>query len=408
VVQDRSNSGSRIGAQLLIAGALALSLALLFAEREPLSAQSRRNLKTAAAPSLAAAIESYPRVRPPVYPLVLYGFASIGIGHRELNALFLWAAIAALAPRGSAGISSRAKVGIAAAVGIDRSIASNLHQATAEPLFALCSALVFAALRSSRKGSEAPRLLWIGSLAALASLTRFFGLLWLLPLAALGIASEGRRFPLRRQIQRLALFAAPGLLTLLPYLVWLKLTTGSLSGMDRLQPRELPLDRAHWRGQTDLLTNLQYTLETLCIDFFSPFEVATHAVVERARTPVEIAIYSIAVMLLVALAALTARGATAALRARREAGSFSFSVDATGFALSYLAATLAVWTLTNNDPIYSRFLFPIYPFFLIAIAGLPLDGLDVRRAGAARACRLALVVLYGGCNAIRCIRLLGF
>ena len=38
----------------------------------------------------------------------------------------------------------------------------------------------------------------------------------------------------------------------------------------------------------------------------------------------------------------------------------------TGFVLVYVAALILVWTGSNNDPIYTRFLFPVYPFLILS------------------------------------------
>jgi hypothetical protein len=39
------------------------------------------------------------------------------------------------------------------------------------------------------------------------------------------------------------------------------------------------------------------------------------------------------------------------------------------FFVGFVVETIVLWSMTNNDPIYTRFLYPCYPFLLIAAAG---------------------------------------
>jgi hypothetical protein len=143
--------------------------------------------------------------------------------------------------------------------------------------------------------------------------------------------------------------------------------TGYLTGDDRTAERVLPESIAHWRELRGLDDQLRLTGRTLLVDFFSPDRYAALAVVTRPirPSPLEWAAAVLAAWALIA-------GLPAAWRsfAPRGLGAFSRAplaspgLVAAGFVGLYLAATLALWTLSNNDPIHTRFLFPVYPLVL--------------------------------------------
>jgi hypothetical protein len=67
-------------------------------------------------------------------------------------------------------------------------------------------------------------------------------------------------------------------------------------------------------------------------------------------------------------------------------------------AASYLALTILLWTVGNNDPIHTRFLFPVYPLLWV----LAFHAYDaVRGWSATRWERLPWQVLYAGFFAVQ-------
>jgi len=62
------------------------------------------------------------------------------------------------------------------------------------------------------------------------------------------------------------------------------------------------------------------------------------------------------------------------------------------FLAVYLALTLAVWTTGNNDPLYTRFLYPCYA--LVFVLGVPLYDW-VKADSRSGWVRLPLLILFG-------------
>ena len=70
-------------------------------------------------------------------------------------------------------------------------------------------------------------------------------------------------------------------------------------------------------------------------------------------------------------------------------------------AAAYFALTLAVWTVGNNDPIHTRFLFPAYPL-LVVLAFHAYDAMKERAATWWE--RVPWQVLYAGFFAVQLAR----
>ena len=145
------------------------------------------------------------------------------------------------------------------------------------------------------------------------------------------------------------------------YFTWLQ--TGFWTGTDRGAPRHLPEAVQHWAELTGFGANLLLTARTLLVDFFSPSLYAAHSVVTHPYAPSWVEWAGLGLV-----AACLAAGGPAWWRLRRAPRGGAFLVAE--FLAAYLAVTIVVWTSGNNDPIYTRFLYPAYPLvFILAIQG---------------------------------------
>jgi hypothetical protein len=355
---------------LLIA---ALAYQLYVHESGRFSPQSLVNVRFARNPDFASALHDYKRARPPLYPSALWAFAQSGLHMRWLNLallygalVVLWRAVHAAAPR----VQPALPVALYALCHFNY---VNLHQYVSEGLFVLLALLfLLATLRYSRSPSTG-NLLWLGAVSAAACLTRYIGLFWLVPIACVQLALTS----LRGARERAAHLCGYLLVTLLPVGMWMwdaYRKTGNLTGMDRFEPRPFP-------RRTELDFNLLYTGKTLAVDFLSPQRHASHAVVNEPGPllPAEAVAVGLAAFLALGLGAAGARAWKG--RRRREA-SPGGAVDgqrsvvpalSSGHSLSwqlslgYLLVVIVLWTIGNNDPIYTRFLYPCYAFLILSI-----------------------------------------
>ena len=147
-----------------------------------------------------------------------------------------------------------------------------------------------------------------------------------------------------------------------PIAAWMAVThaqTGYWTGTDRARERDLPESVRHWAELTGLDDHVRLTAKTLWIDFLSPdVPAAVNVVTLPYRpSPVEWGLFALAV-------AAAATGVAAGRRAGGVAAVAGADRGRGGGACSS-RSTIAVWTVGNNDPIHTRFLFPVYPLLCL-------------------------------------------
>jgi hypothetical protein len=279
-----------------------------------------------------------------------------------------------------------------AALAVAHFVHVNLYQTTAETLFA--PLLVAFAVLLWRYAVLARGVVWLGVATSLLCLTRYFGLYLATPLALVhALAARGR--PAGRRVRDAAIIAV---LALAPIGYWMWITheqTGLWTGADRTAPRELPESVRHWEQLTGLDDHLLLTAKTLLVDFFSPRAYAALSVVTLPYRP------SWVEWALLAIAAAAMAGGLAAWRRTGWTVSSSPAIVVAEVAAAYLALTLALWTVGNNDPIHTRFLFPVYPLVLIA-AFHAFDAMVER--GASWLERAPWIALYAGFMVLQAVR----
>lgn len=352
--------------------------------------QARLNLRFARDASFLHAVERYEPMWPPLYPTLLWGLKRIGIEPVVANELLVITSLLLLwlvARRITTGLSPAVPVALFA---IAHANYWNLHLVVSEALLVpLALASVLALLRFQRTPDWSSLLLLSAALSA-ACVTRTFALFWLVPFFAWIVwprAGAGRAMAPKLAVGAAAILA--------PTLLWMAHTyraTGFLTGQDRLGARQWDSAIRHWQGTTDLPHNTWFTLKTLAADFLSPLHYANHPFVDFPwqPEPLEWLCLGAAFAAVVLIVGLRLRSVISGGTAGAETRLLSRAPEALPLqlVLVYLFWTLTLWTAGNNDPIYTRFLYPSYVFVVLAACGA-----YARLEPGDRAGRLAFVLL---------------
>jgi hypothetical protein len=225
-------------------------------------------------------------------------------------------------------------------------------------------------------------------------LTRYFSLFWPFPVAVMCLATLGA-VPIRR---RAAYAGVVVLITIVPIGLWMLhsyLKTGFLTGIDRQAQR-------FGHAFTDLYHNQLFLRRTLLIDFFSPTEAATHEAVtfRGAATMTETALLFVLGIAIMTSIVLLVRHRTNAQSTASAPQAFPWLF---AFVSTYPVVLITLSTIGNNDPLYTRFLYPLYPFLVLL-------AFDVYRWTRDRSSsvvtRLPWWLLYVGVLGVQCRRLL--
>lgn len=324
--------------------------------------QARLNLRFARDPSFLHALERYEPMWPPLYPTLLWSLDRLGIGPLVVNELLVFASLLLLwrlARRVAPGVDPFVPVLLFAVMQANY---WNLHLVVSEALLVplvLASSLALLRFQERRDWTS---LLLLAALLSAACATRTIALFWLIPLFAWFAWPQARDLSLAKRIAATAVVLAPTL-------VWMAhayRTTGFLTGRNRLNARQWDSAIRHWEGTTDLPHNAWFALKTLAADFFSPLHFANHPFVDFPWHPT-------AIEWLCLVAAIGTIAWIAADRLRGRSRSAPWQLVAREpemlpiqLVLAFLFWTLALWSVGNNDPIYTRFLYPSYAFIILA------------------------------------------
>lgn len=354
----------RIGKQLVLGLAIVIFVDAAYARRSgELSVQSLKNLnfvERADQFGLGHALELHPKIRPPLYPILLWACSRMGMAPRRVNQVLFYAILLLLA----AWTCARLDSGLTPFLLVFYTVGSfnyvNMYQTTAEMLFGALSLASLLLLDAYGRAHTWGRLIALAAVCSALCVTRYFGLFFMLPLVAAHILLAGND-PLRRRLAQLAAFAAA---SLAPAAVWTwqsVAATGYLSGADRLEPRHLPERLGHWEQWTGPVATLVLWLKTLFVDFFSLHEYAALSVVTLPyrASPVEC---GVAVMTIAAVSL----GVFVAMQDRSRAWLSHAGSLPLQFFGAYTVVTLVLWSVGNNDPLYTRFLYPSYLYLIVA------------------------------------------
>jgi hypothetical protein len=348
----------KVVAPTVAALATVLFLLALAAQGDPFSPQSLANQHFANTSSFGTALSELNRVWPPLYPTLLWGATALALPLGQVNGILFLGTLALLAAAGrhvAPGLHPAWTVALYAACAFN---VFNLHQLVSEALFVpLTVAALLITQRCARTG--APRdLVILSVLLAACCLTRYFALVWLVPIVGAALLVGGSESA-RTRVLRAAAVCAGAALPLAAWMLHARVTTGYLTGIERFAPRI-------FSEKTTLLGNLSLGGRTLFLDGFVPGVNASHAAVgsEWSVEPLGV----ILALLALALAGICAKVARDCRTPRAAGAPGTLAVLLPGLSIGYLAVLLGVWTVGNNDPLYTRFVYPCYVFLVLASA----------------------------------------
>lgn len=362
----------RIVIQYFLLGLILIAVGTLhYQQTARMSHQSRANIAAAEKPTLVAAVDEYPSAWPPAYPVSLWLFARFGAPVQLFNLLCFYALLLSVWGFARTHLSTISPVIVVFFVASIHANYHNVHQQTAETLFALLAVVALLVLASFKQHSTHLLVCVLGVLTALSALTRFFALFWIAPLMLLHLAFLEPNRSMRRRAAQVCVYVAPIMLFVVPWLLRLRGQTGAFSGADRFATRIYPPALAHWENLTGFTSNVKLAIKTAFVDTFSPQRLASHKVVDtQGLTVSEVFIavlLAIALALVIGVVVITFRNLPpAAKRAAISHAANSPSLLPAHFAVVYVISLVVTWTLSNNDPIYTRFMFPSYVFFVLA------------------------------------------
>ena len=366
-----------------------------FSKREPLSIQSRTML--ARSETYEKAVQ--PGIWPPGYPLVLLLGRTAGLPPRTTNLLLFYASLLLL------GILSRQLFAESRPVWAVLLYATcafnyyNLSQFTSEALVVPLSLAAASLLLLYLKKKTFPVLLGLSACCAAVFVSRYHALAWLLPLFVGHLLFPLKRIG-RRSIGHLAVF---GLIALVPIGLVMRdnyKTNRHLTGMARFgyDARKLPGGLQYYRQSTGPEDNIRLIAQTLFVDFLSPRTLATHEVNQSTYrlSWLEWGIVLMLAWVAVVVAHYFSRGrgrlknAPAPEKQELRSG-FPMALLPAEFFVGYVVITIILWSVGNNDPIYTRFLYPSYPFLILwGFAGYS----SVKKRTSSNMALLPFVLLY--------------
>ena len=332
-----------------------------------LSIQSLANLAFSGNASFVAALQSYPHVWPPLYPSVLWGLHRLGISAHTANlALFyltlLWLGL--FARRYIRGVHWIYPVALYVVMHPNY---VNLQQVVSEALLVPLAAIALSVSLRYCQVATTRGLMTVSLVSSVSCLTRYMALFWIFPVlgGTIWLKSEpGQR------IRLLATFSAISLVPVGLVAARSYAATGYLSGMDRIGKRLLVGPAAAWT-EMGAFDHLEVAVRAFMTDIFSASQHASHAALTMhsftGLSLLDKAILGIAAGLLL----LPAGRVVMLLRAegtppwKRRKIMDPLSVLSALFGVGYLVLLLAIWSVTNNDPVYTRFLYPSYLFLML-------------------------------------------
>jgi hypothetical protein len=199
--------------------------------------------------------------------------------------------------------------------------------------------------------------------SSVAATSRYMAVLALLPMMLVALWLGAGSW--RTRVRDLTIFVSIGAG---PVMLWMARNyhvTGFITGMSRTKVRRVAPD------EFGLLDQLRGMLSTIWIDVFSPDTLGLRRVVYGGEQ-----LDYQAVML---GATLIAAGAAAGLvwlrrrelatffsaQARRRTVAFHAVVLVAGYVVLYTLVLIVVWSLSNNDPIYTRYVSPLYGYAIV-------------------------------------------
>jgi len=367
----------RHSSALLIIVVVVFVVNLLYqGQAETMSPQSVANLEFSANPSLVSALDTYPTYWAPFYPSVLWFSVKLGIPVRKFNQLCFYFILFLIGYFANCYINNIHWSYIIVFVTLLNTNYINVYQQVSEPLFVLIAFIILLMVLQYRHSPTICKLCWLGVLVSMSCLTRFFGFFWTLPLCLAFVWWNNNHNAFQVKLLHTGVFCGIVGLLVSPWLLRLRWLTGSFSGMDRFGSRGFS------RGYGQLLTvhdtaftNFKSAIKTIIVDFLSPHRYANHRVINNSPlSMLETCMSIIFALLAIIMFIVICHVLYHSLRSHIEDWLVNFpladEIVPLHFSLLYFISIIALWTLTNNDAIYTRFMYPMYPFAVLAIFSL--------------------------------------
>ncbi|MCZ6745640.1 MAG: hypothetical protein O7C74_00310 [Acidobacteria bacterium] len=384
-------------------------------ETTRLTFQARANLNLARSEKpFTEAVGEFRGTIPPLYASLLFAGGRLGIPPGWINELLLLLGLAALflfSLREQSVIHPALPVAL---YGITHAAYAFGKILVSETLFITLALCILLVLRHTLQTDGMAWLVLLTLLCAAHFLTRYIGVFWLGPVVGLHLLL--REGPLRRRILRTAAFSLAALAPLTAWVIRTYMKTGTLTGMDRFSDQRFQAGHARWEEMTDLPHNLWFTIKTFIMDLFSPTRTAYHFEVEKPFSAglLEVLGLLLAAGAVIALLWMERRRTREQVKGNIAADSFKVRLLAlhrrsatfliVEFIGAFLLALMVLWTVGNNDPIYTRFLLPTYALIILLLVQL-LDG-AVRRGAPlpAQALLVGLLVVLATAQGIKTVR----
>jgi len=332
----------------------------MVAERR--TGEAGRNIRWAAGESVVPILKQDRGVKPPMYPVVLHYAYKAGVKNLQLvNATFfaiilllMWLTARSLMP--AYGVMALMLFAV-----LFEPFYINFAAFRAEGLFMIASFMTMYATERYWLRPDWPGLLLIAGSLALLCFTRYFGLFWLLPLSGLIILIRHYNEPLKAILRG----GVAGFLAIVPaglFMLDQYVATGYLTGIDRFSTRYMEGDRVPIDAVSDFFM-------VVATDF-SPasYEPFYWLVGSQLALWVGLPVFILmAVAFFMAMFRRLPAGAIDVVKGSTDRTVLRGTLVAI-YALSYMVCVTTLWAFGNNDPLWSRFLLPMYPFMLITLA----------------------------------------
>ena len=337
-----------------------------------LSPQSRNVTAIAGSDSFHHFLEYHHKAWPPGYSFLLFISKKLNVPFPVVNLLLFLSTlllIAVLASKYIPGVPMAYPLLLYAAAAFNY---YNMRQFTSEHLMIPLSLAGFYCMVRYIKERNLANLLILSVAVGLLFPVRYFAVVWIFPIIAYKIVCHPGG-TVKDRVNHFIIFCFTSLYLVSIWMFHMYIVHESITGAHRFaKPKTL----------TGFGTNVFFTLKTLFLDFVSPHTIASHKVVNSPYrfTGIEIAV--ILLLIIVPAAALVI--AVKQYRENRRPSSnhkgniFSklkeLSFQSVRFMffeyfITYIIITIAIWTIANNDPLYTRFLYPSYVFLILAAFG---------------------------------------
>jgi len=364
---------------LLTLAAIALILIIItyslkvyssFSENAQLSPQSQNML--ARSTSLKSAM--HVDVWPPGYPLLLFVANKIHLPLKFVNLLLFYITLVLLFYISKKSLPQIYYIWLPLFYSLCSFNYYNLSQYTSEAMIVPLSIIILILLAMYLNKNSLSILLPLSLFCSISFISRYQALLWLAPIVIFNILVS-MNLEKKILLSHLISFCFIAFGPISFFFINNYLRYGFVTGMDRFNwnTRTLPPDVQYYAISTGFLDNILLTLKTYFLDFISPFTIATHEanLASYSISAIEIGIIVFIISCLLIFFRTIVQQIKAShsfadllITSLRQSPLILLSIE---FLLVYVVITVLVWTIGNNDPIYTRFLYPSYVYMIIGM-----------------------------------------